>query len=567
MSGVLIFIAVLSVLVFIHELGHFVAAKACGIYVHQFSVGMPPRIFGFKWGETDYCIGALPIGGFVHMAGQEDAPLSEEEREEKFGDVPPDRWFNNKPVWQRYIVVLAGPLMNLFLAIVIYSIIAAMGPSVPEWELSARAGAISPDSAASSAPLFIERAGATASDYSGEPDAIGWQTGDTIVTIDGNPAQKIMDLAIAAILGGESAKHHVILERMNTDGGTTRYASIISPSLLEGEERPRFGVGEFATPLVGSVIEGMPGMAAGLQEEDIILRADGELVSRDTFIKKVEGIEPGDAIELTVLRAEEAIAVSLVPATIGRMRGLVTGPFVNAETGEHGDEQPVVLVDPSGTMAETGIQRKDIIIEINGKPATAALLKELEESSPGGTLSLKIQRPSILFGLIQQGEQITLEVPVDSVRAIGVGLQTRMVIKEVAASQVIPEGLRESYKALALTLQTIKGLVQGKVSPKDLGGPVMIARVTVQAADMGMFWLLNIMAFISVNLCVFNLLPLPVLDGGLLVIHGLEAIRRRPLSVKVQERYQQFGLVLILGLMLFVTFNDVSRWVKDSLIP
>src|SRR5512147_1887991 len=99
MLGILIFLAVLSTLVFWHELGHFIAAKVCGIYVDQFSIGMPPRLFGVKIGETDYCVSALPIGGYVKMAGQEDAPRSAEEREKEYAHVPPHRFYNNKPVW------------------------------------------------------------------------------------------------------------------------------------------------------------------------------------------------------------------------------------------------------------------------------------------------------------------------------------------------------------------------------------------------------------------------------------------------------------------------------------
>ncbi|MCF6286046.1 MAG: site-2 protease family protein, partial [Candidatus Hydrogenedentes bacterium] len=140
MTGILIFLAVLSFLVFFHEMGHFLAAKACNIYVDRFSIGMPPRVIGFKWGETDYCIGALPIGGFVKMAGQEDAPLTEEEREKEYKGVPPDRWFNNKPVWQRIIVILAGPVANLILAVLLYGLLAIVGKEVAELDLAARVG-------------------------------------------------------------------------------------------------------------------------------------------------------------------------------------------------------------------------------------------------------------------------------------------------------------------------------------------------------------------------------------------------------------------------------------------
>jgi len=152
--NLLVFIVVLGVLIFFHEMGHFLAAKACGIYVDRFSLGMPPRVAGIRLGETDYCIGALPIGGYVKMAGQEDAPLSEEEREKDYGHVPPERWYNNKPVWQRMIVIVAGPLMNLLLGILLYGIVAAAGTRVPESEISTRAGFVKPESPAASAPLY-----------------------------------------------------------------------------------------------------------------------------------------------------------------------------------------------------------------------------------------------------------------------------------------------------------------------------------------------------------------------------------------------------------------------------
>src|SRR5690606_25963797 len=127
----------------------------------RFSVGMPPRVVGFKWGETDYCIGALPIGGFVKMAGQEDAPLSEEEREKDYGGVPPERWFNNKPVWQRIIVILAGPVANLILAVLLFGLLAIVGKQVSESETSARVGFVEADFPAATAKLFaIPEAGA-----------------------------------------------------------------------------------------------------------------------------------------------------------------------------------------------------------------------------------------------------------------------------------------------------------------------------------------------------------------------------------------------------------------------
>lgn len=133
------------------------------------------------------------------------------------------------------------------------------------------------------------------------------------------------------------------------------------------------------------------------------------------------------------------------------------------------------------------------------------------------------------------------------------------------ASEIVPEAFRRSYHSLANTLLTLKALVARDVSLKELGGPVMIYQVTRDAATMGLGRLIFITAFISINLCVFNLLPLPVLDGGQILINSIEGIRRKPVSMVVLERYQTVGLVLIIGLMLYVTWNDVGRLITDML--
>jgi regulator of sigma E protease len=174
-----------------------------------------------------------------------------------------------------------------------------------------------------------------------------------------------------------------------------------------------------------------------------------------------------------------------------------------------------------------------------------------------------VERPAVLFGLIQGAERLEVPVPVDTVRAIGVGLKPRMVIHQVPAGQVLPEAFHQCYVAIERTLGTLVALFRGKVSPDDLGGPLMIAQVTTQAAEMGLFWLIKITAFISINLGVFNLLPIPVLDGGQLVLNGIEGVRGKPLSTKFIERFQTAGLLLVVSLMLFVTWNDIGRWIKD----
>lgn len=566
MTSVLIFLLVLSVLVFVHELGHFVAAKMCNVYVDRFSIGMPPRIFGFKYGETDYCFGALPFGGFVKMAGQEDSPLSEEERERDYGNVPPERWFNKRPVYQRVFILLAGPFMNLVLAVVVYMGILAWGMMVPEGEDSARIGEIAKDSAAQVAPVYAEKPGAGIDDYTGTPDSVGWKTGDTVISVDGNPVSSISDVAIEAVLGGEK-KRLVVLERVGPDGAAKRYVSVAAPrKIKEDDSYPRFGVSPFSTALVGELLDGMPGKESGLQTDDIIERLDGEIVDRATFINKVEKVDEGTELSLGVLRGEERLNVKVTPRTIGRLMDVVFGP----EDGTRGEaaeaSRPVVLAVPDDYREKTGLRRKDVVATINGQPATFKLLAEAERATPGGTIDVTVERPAVLFGLIQAAAKVDLKLPVEPVRAVGIALKPKMIFQRTPPAEVLPAAVAWCRKDVDRTVGTLVALITQNVSMKDIGGPVMIFSITTQAAEEGWGWLLRTMAFISVNLCVFNLIPLPVLDGGQIVINLVEAIRRRPVSPVFLERYQMAGLFLIVALMLFVTWNDVGRLI-DNLRP
>lgn len=562
MVSILIFLGVLSVLIFIHELGHFVAAKACNIYVERFSIGMPPRVAGLKVGETDYCIGALPIGGFVKMAGQEDAPLSEEEREKTYGHVPPERWFNNKPIWQRYIVILAGPLMNLVLGVVLYAVVAAMGGEVPESEVVARIGKVEPELPAMSAPLYPWREGAKLQDYTGDPASTGLKTGDFVRSIDGNHAENIVDLAMAAVLGGAGTKHLVEIERPLPDGTTERLAALMAPEIPKDERHPRFGVADFATPLVGKVLEDTPAEAAGLKEGDVVRRLDGDLVDVTTMIEYMEEVPEGQPVDLEVVRDGAPLHLTLTPLTIGRMRGVSFGPD-NEKLEDLKAARPKALDVPDDVKEKTGLQRKDVIAEIDGEPATLGMLAGLIEENPGKSLKVKVERPAILLGLLQQSETLELDLTVDGVRAIGIAFEPRTVFVRATPAEVAPEAIRRSVKAVGSVIGTVAALVTGTVSAQDLGGPVLIYQLTTAYAERGFTWLLRISAFISINLCVFNLLPIPVLDGGLMVMNSLEAIRRKPLSVKFQERFQAAGLILVVGLMIFVTWNDVARWVMS----
>jgi regulator of sigma E protease len=564
MTGVLVFLLVLSFLVFFHELGHFLAAKTFGIYVDRFSIGMPPRVIGFKWGETDYCIGALPIGGFVKMAGQEDAPLTEEEREKEYGSIPPERWFNNKPVWQRMIVLLAGPVANLILAVVLYGVLVGVGEQVPESMLSPRVGNVMADYPAASAKLYAMASPDDTPDMSGEPDAIGWQPGDLILSMNGAPLANIIpELAVNALLHGDEKAHDFVIERTNADDTKTYYRCAVKPE-RKGEERyPRFGVDPFSAVFIADILPETPAEAAGLQPDDIILRANGAAVDTTTFLELTQDMPEGQSLDLLVERGGEKLHLALTPKTVGRLKGASFGVPKEEENPE--SAVPVVAYVDEEFKTSTGLQRKDKITAVNGQPTTLKAFQDLMMASPGQTLSVSVDRPAILFGLLQRQKDLTLDLPVDSVRAIGISMGPKTVFHRVPLSGIFSAALNKSYTAVTQTVLTLKALALQDVSPKDLGGPVMIFQVTSNAASMGWGRLLDITALISINLFVFNLLPLPVLDGGQILINAVEWVRRKPVSMVVLERYQTIGLVLIIGLMLFVTWNDVGRLITDAL--
>lgn len=567
-DDILVFLIVLGLLVSVHEFGHFIAAKACNVYVERFSVGMPPRIWGFQWGETDYCIGASPIGGYVKMAGQEDMPTSEERQEEHFKDVPKERWLSSRPAWQRAIVFAAGPAMNIVLAILLYAMLPIFGEYVPESRVESRIGYIEPESPAAQAPLYAVDAYSANVDREAAPDATGWQTGDLIHSVNGSNVRNIAEVAIDAVLN-QDQQVRVAIERPGENGASQRYISFAQPQLLDEDERPRFGIAPYTTPLIDRVLPGTPAEEAGLEKGDIILEANGQKVDAMVFSDIVTKKTRGEPLDLRIQRGSERIHKTLVPGVIGRLEDVVIEPPLHTADPEEQQAQPIVAgAKPSGDgeSKDGPIQRLlrgDVILEINGEPATVARLREISETEPAAALNLTVERPAVMGGLMRRASTLDIETQLKPAGVIGIVWGARMVERRLPITQAIPEGFTRSWQALSRTVGFIAALFQGSLGVNDFGGPVMIFRATAAAANRGMSWLVDFVAFISINLAVFNLLPLPVLDGGHLVGLGIESITRRKVHPKVALWIQQIGVIFILMFLVFIVFNDVRRWLGD----
>jgi regulator of sigma E protease len=268
---------------------------------------------------------------------------------------------------------------------------------------------------------------------------------------------------------------------------------------------------------------------------------------------------PDAEVEVTVLPAP-----SLLKGKNGESR-TVTASVVDVVNGLTGtdDTLPLEIGGLGQEFADSsGLKRRDTITHIDGQEATFALMEEIRSSRIGETLPIIVHRPSILLGFYQKESTFDSEITVGSIQQVGVVWAQEKVFHKVAPAQVIPYAYNECVRRSTEIGTILRKLITGGLSPKLLGGPVLIYEMTTASARMSFYDLLAMVAMISVNLCIFNLLPLPILDGGQLTIIGIEAIRRRPVSTRILENVQQAGFVFILGLLVFVTFNDFSRIIE-----
>ncbi len=441
------FVLVLGVLIFVHELGHFIAAKSVGIAVLRFSLGFGPRTpLRVTRGETEYCVSWVPFGGYVKMAGLEDeGHAGALEGPAATVTVAQERTFDHKPLWARAYVMLAGVTMNVLFAILVFGFLTwrygvTEDPSTTIGEVHADALPMG------AAPLETLRPGERIIRINGDT-VRGWQEVQSIIVtssvtplrieVAGRPEPLLVDVPLS-----ESGSRAKLLD-----------------ALVNWHQ-----------PVLGDVVADQPAAAAGLQRGDRIVRINGDTIPAwETMVRKIE-TAVGDTLRVSVLRAGRIFEVTLVP-------------------------RAVVVPGENGTRREVG------------------------------KVGFGLYLPHTRYGLVGS----------------------------------VVQGAKRSAEAGELVLLTLKGLLTLHISVKDLGGPVMIGRLSGQAARLGVEALFGFMALLSMNLAVLNLLPIPVLDGGHLVFLIAEAVRGKPVSAQTRERLTTVGLVLLLMLMVLVTWNDVVR--------
>ncbi len=513
------FIVILGLLIFVHELGHFLVAKKVGIYVFKFSIGFGKRLFGWKRGGTDYCISAIPFGGYVKMAGQEDMPGAEEKEEElpeDYVNVSEDQKFYNKTVWQRMAVVIAGPAMNFILGLILFTIVYIVGMHVPEYMKKNVVGDVVENSPAWTA---------------------GIKTGDEIQYIGDKKITEWKDI-VKTVLFNIGNEMDIKIKR---DGDII--IKKITPAYYDKNANPGIGVLPYIKATVKDIIPKSPAETAGIHKNDTVIEINGGKVTFTNIMKKIKYAET-DQINVALLRNNEKINVMVTPQIIGILKGIEIYEGIISEV----DSKKFTNIKPGDKLIkvnETNFTNDDALFSF--------LNTQLDQQ-----ITMTFER-SIRAGLKSKTEIITIPVLVERGKRIGVYFDAdpTTVLEKYSIKESVIKGTKRTFASVFELFASLYYLAAGKISPKELAGPVGIYKITADFARTGFVMLLSFIAFLSVNLSVINLLPIPVLDGGHVLFLSLEAIIRRPLNEKFVEICQKIGFALLMLLIVYTLWNDI----------
>ncbi len=542
-------VVLLGGLIFVHELGHFLVAKALGVKVLRFSIGFGPRLLGVRRGETEYRLSALPLGGYVKMAG--DDPSETTAAEDR------GRGFLEQAPWKRLAIAVAGPAANLlFPALVFFTLAATQnGKNVPGPFL----GTVMP----------------------GSPAAVaGLAPGDKILSVmaPGQPAQAVRDFTELRDLVSPHPGEALVL-RVERDGTEIAPVTVVprpedDQNAIETTRRGVIGVSGSYAPAV--VAPARPGAAGPLEPFDLVVAVDGKSVRHLGELSKLLAGKGCAPVDLDVVRERP---IELPAATLASFESVKLSGVPTCVAGEpalvpaDGSVSTVIAAVPAGSAAErAGIRRGDAIASVNGRHVDTfrdvqALSREFRPGVPV-TIALADGRR---VELVPENEKVVDDLTKDpKERVVPWFFPDRrnvdaraLVVDEVPLRRSVLEMASFAWRQLGemvrLTVIGIVKIVTGKISFKTVGGPLMLVGIASEAAEEGLGAFLVTMALISVNLGLMNLLPIPVLDGGHIAQAVLEGVTRRPLSARTREIANIVGLILLFTLMLFVFKNDIRR--------
>ncbi|MBW2120310.1 MAG: RIP metalloprotease RseP [Deltaproteobacteria bacterium] len=430
-------IIVLGVLVFIHELGHFLVAKVLGIGVLRFSIGFGKKVVGWRRGETEYQIALIPLGGYVKLLG--------ESPDENVPETEVHRSFTAQSIIRRACVVVAGPVMNFLLAGLFLPLVFMIGVPQPGYFTSPpRIGWVEPDSPAEEA---------------------GFAPGDLVLSINGVPV-KDWESLINAVIISPNEELEVAFER----NGRAMSATLVP----RADRNTGAGMAGFQPDVpkmvIKEVVKGRPADRAGMRPGDIVISING--ISRQDYAAMRRLIEesPGEELSFEIRRGKETLVLAVKP-----------------------------VADPETKLGKVGV--------------------------------------SFLPGFPDM----------------------EVIERRYGFLAALDKGSRELVRLTGLTFSVLGKFLSGKLSIRHLGGPITIVRYAGQAAHSGLASLLQFVAFLSLNLAILNVLPIPVLDGGHLGFLLIESVIGRPVSPKSQEMAYKIGFTILIILMIVVFYNDLVK--------
>ena len=542
-----VFLAIVSLgfLIFIHELGHFYVAKRCGIKVNTFSIGFGPKIVGIQRGETEYKISLLPFGGYVQMEGENPS--------EQTG-APGE--FASASIGNRALVVAAGPAVNLLFGVLVYWLVFATGLDRGAANLISR---LTDKPIGESERVQI---GWIADDGPGA--AGGIMPGDTLVSINGYPIHHWPTFEDRIILSPDKALE-LVVER-----DAERQTLTVKPDPIPWGARGDIGqirVIKMNETVVEQVAERSIAAEAGIQTDDLIVGINGEnLYNVPYFGYEVWHRSPNWRTEKYKALYEQ-INENREALTLDILRG-------NQQlTLEMPVEWRVIASVQKESIAEAaGIRNGDVLVSINGEPIDATTLYTQLNMTANQPIEINLMRKdtpktvtlsseaensetypeTVMFGLMWQttlsGMQLTSKKP---------------PLPEYGLFAALGKGVEATWLTFTAIGRTLQRLIEGEVSPKHLAGPIGITHMTGKFSHLGLNSFIFFVGFISINLGVVNLLPIPIADGGHLLFFAVEKIRGKPMPRKAQEIVQQVSVVLLIAFFLYVTWFDGMSFIDD----
>ncbi|HTR51714.1 MAG TPA: RIP metalloprotease RseP [Kofleriaceae bacterium] len=547
--SVLYFLLLVGVLVVIHELGHFAAAKILHVKVLRFSLGYGRPLVRVKLRETEYQIAVFPLGGYVRILGVEPAPTDAAEK---------GRSFASRPLWQRLVIVFAGPTANLLLPILVYFAFFAGHSTLP----AAVIGDVLEDSAAARA---------------------GLEPGDRVLEIDGRAVRYWEDIE-ENVQRSPGKELHLRVSR----GGKVfeRYVTPIEAAVWSKDRDGKVAVQGLVgvkyapfVPLVGVIDAQSPAARAGLRTHDLVISIDGHEVDNWTDLSHHLG-KLAKRASIVYFRGNELPGVPQIELLEPRFADLVPDSQVDAKldrtsyTGLEHAEMFVARVDPGSPADGAGLKPGDLVVALDGKPVVHWLdLDQRLQAQPQKTFDLTWKRAAAggktdtLTAQLTQVWRKQLDEYGHTVTRLVFGAHDDI---DRGTGAVTPVQGRFGYalgKAIEHTGATIATMVTGFFqilggdTPSDaLGGPLEMYRAASVSGNQGWDSFLRMMALVSINLGLINLLPIPMLDGGHLLVFVVEGARRKKLTPKVRERIQLAGLLVIALITILALRNDVVRY-------